>query len=169
MRTLEGLAEIRDSRIVLAYAPLPEEVDLWPLWRRFVAAGKTVAFPQLVGEEGRMDAVPASDFSRDLRRGRFAILQPVGDVPVDPREIDVVMVPAIAFDRRGHRLGRGGGYYDRFLAGRAPQAFRCGVGYECQFVDALPVYEHDCPMSAIVTETGAYRLNGALNSLSDRL
>ncbi len=166
-RRLENLPELARAKVIMAYAPLPDEVDLLPLWRRLAAAGRRIVFPFIVDADGFMEAVPVADCDAGLTPGRFKIPQPAGGPPVDPRAIDIVIVPAIAFDLHGHRLGRGGGYYDRFLSAQAPQAFRLGVAFECQIVDRLPIREHDCPMSAVLTEKGLRRFNSAANCLSD--
>jgi len=151
----------------MAFAPLPDEVDLNDFWRRLLARGVTLAFPALLGDDGWMDAIAVTDLARDLKPGRFNILQPLDGTPVDPGRIDFVFVPALAYDIRGHRLGRGGGYYDRFLSTRAPKAFRCGVGFECQVVLEVPIKEHDCQVNAVVTEAGVRRFDPKRNCLSD--
>ena len=152
VRTLESLPELADARVVMAFASLPDEADLYDLWRRLVQDGKTLVFPVLVGDVGRMDAHTVKDISADLKPGRFGLPEPHNGAPVDPRTIDFIFIPAVAYDGSGHRLGRGGGYYDRFLAGRAPAAFRCGVAFECQVLEHVPVKEHDCAVDALVTE-----------------
>lgn len=158
LRELDNLPELARARSIMAFSALCDEAELRPLWQRLIAAGKTVLFPLLVGDAGRMDAVQVTDVAKDLRPGKFGISQPRDGVPVDPRTIDLIFIPALAFDAEGNRVGRGGGYYDRFLAGRAPQAFRCGVAFECQVVRRLPVKEHDCHVHVLVTEKGLRRL-----------
>ena len=167
LRVLNNLDELSQARTIMGFAALVDEVDLAPLWQHIIASGRVLAFPAMTGEDGRMDAKPVGDLERDLEPGRFGILQPVASVPLDPREIDFVFVPALVYDLRGHRLGRGGGYYDRFLAGRAPQAFRCGVGFECQVLPEVPIKDHDCPVQALVTEKGVRRTSQDQNCLSD--
>ena len=157
----DKLPELAAARTVMAFCALQDEADLRPLWRRLIVAGKTVVFPVLGGEPGRMDAAEVTDIERDLHCGRFGIGQPRDGRPVDPREIDLIFIPALAFDLEGNRVGRGGGYYDRFLAGRAPQAFRCGIAFECQVLKTLPVKEHDCIVHALVTEKGIRRFRQA--------
>ena len=113
-----------------------------------------------------MDAHTVEDLARDLKPGRFGLAQPENGVPIDPRTIDLIFVPAMAYDEGGHRLGRGGGYYDRFLSGRAPEAFRCGVAFECQVLDHIPYKEHDCSVEALVTEKRLRRFGKAANCSS---
>ena len=152
LKQLEALPELSAAKSVMAFAALPDEVDLTPLWRRLIGSGRHLLFPVLLGEGGRMDAAEVTDIERDLKPGRYGIAQPKEGIPVDPRTIDFIFIPAVAFDAQGNRLGRGGGYYDRFLSSRAPQAFRCGVAFECQVVKGLPVKDHDCHVQALVTE-----------------
>ena len=152
IRQLAGLSELRRAEVVMAFAPLSDEADIFPLLEDLMAMGKTIVFPVLVGQEGRMDAHRVEDLEKDLKRGKFGIFQPANGVPIDPREIDFMLVPAVAFDDKGHRLGRGGGYYDRFLSARAVNAFTCGVAYECQVHESIPLKEHDCAVEALATE-----------------
>lgn len=163
---LREIPELRRARVVMAFAPLADEVDIKPLLEELKSQGKRIVFPALVGVEGRMDAHEVEDFSRGLRRGRFGVLLPVDGIPVDPRSIDFIFVPAVAYNGTGHRLGRGGGYYDRFLAGRAIKAFRCGVALECQVLESIPVREHDCAVELLVTESRVRRFPRGANSSS---
>jgi 5-formyltetrahydrofolate cyclo-ligase len=91
-----------------------------------------------------------------LVRHRFGMLEPDPDLPeIGPGEIDIVLVPGVAFDWRGGRMGFGGGYYDRFLP--TTPALRVGVTYDSCLVDTLPCAEHDQPMDWIVTPDGLFR------------
>ncbi|MHC4712457.1 MAG: 5-formyltetrahydrofolate cyclo-ligase [Planctomycetota bacterium] len=168
VEALETLPELQGASIIMAFSPLPDEVDIYPLLGRLKRQGKTILFPVLVGEEGRMDAHATEDFGNDMKPSRFGLFEPANGIAADPRTIEFILVPAVAFNDRGHRLGRGGGYYDRFLAGRAPQAFRCGIAFECQVLKSIPVKEHDCAVHALVTEKHVRRFDTAANSSSRR-
>jgi 5-formyltetrahydrofolate cyclo-ligase len=85
-----------------------------------------------------------------LELGSFQIEEPTGDAVTDPAEIEVIVVPAVAFDRKGNRLGRGKGFYDRLLS--TTRATTIGVGYDFQVFDELPVEEHDIPMDMVITQ-----------------
>ena len=158
-RRLWNLRELQKARTVMAFASLDDEANLYPLWRDLVEDTRTLVFPVLAGEEGRMDVHRVEALERDLRPGKFGLPEPHDGAPVDPRTIDFMFVPAMAYDFRGHRLGRGGGYYDRFVSGRAPQAFRCGVVFECQVTRSVPVRPHDCLVDALITEKYLRRFN----------
>ena len=107
-------------------------------------------------EKGQMDAVRL--YAReDLAPGAFGILEPRGEV-VPPEEIDLVLCPGLAFDRRGGRLGYGGGYYDRYLG--KVHAFLLGICYTDCIVGAVPTGAHDVFMDALACETGILRIGG---------
>jgi 5-formyltetrahydrofolate cyclo-ligase len=103
--------------------------------------------------------VPIRIFSRnDLELGRFGILEPKQNIRnnikyhVTPEQLDVVIVPGLAFDSLGNRLGRGKGYYDRFLSQFTSKTLLIGLAFECQIVEQVPVDTWDCPVSIVVTE-----------------
>lgn len=99
-------------------------------------------------------------FEAPRERHRFGYEQPVAGAPVvDPAEVGVVLVPGLAFDRRGNRLGWGKGYYDQLLP-RVPQAIRVGVTLERRMVEAIPVEEHDVAMQWLATERGVQSAGG---------
>ena len=90
-----------------------------------------------------------------MEPGRFGIREPKPQVgtPQAIADIDAILVPAVAFDRRGYRVGYGGGYYDRFLPELRGRAVRVGLAFACQLVDSVPAGAHDVPVDFIVTET----------------
>jgi 5-formyltetrahydrofolate cyclo-ligase len=98
----------------------------------------------------------------DLEEGAFGILEPKRELRqlasrrVAPGEIDLALVPGVAFDRQGNRLGHGAGYYDRLLAELSPNACLIGLAYECQLVEAIPREPHDVSMDLVVTESDVY-------------
>jgi 5-formyltetrahydrofolate cyclo-ligase len=90
--------------------------------------------------------------SLNLAPGAFGILEPREAVVVEPSAIDFVLVPARGYDRSGNRIGRGGGYYDRYMAQPAFRAVRCGVAFAAQVLDSIPHTPHDLPVELLVTE-----------------
>ena len=152
--------QIGESRVVMAYWPLPDEVDVRPLIDRLVAEGRTVVLPKVTGDETM--ELRRYTSQADLSEGTFHILEPVGEPFVDYEQIDVALVPGVAFDAAGHRLGRGCGYYDRFLAEHlvprtlplvprpsylAPRLI--GVCFPFQRVAVVPVDAHDVVLDQI--------------------
>jgi len=140
--TLQTWPVWQKARSVSVFAALPGEPDVLDPW----PSDKRIALPRVHGEEldfhwtaGRAGLVP----------GRFGILEPSADSPPAGCGFDLILVPGIAFDRCGGRLGRGRGYYDRFLA-RA-SGFVAGVCFDEQLIGKVPLEAHDVRMDAIVT------------------
>lgn len=129
------------------YAADDGEVDLAPLiahcWQRRIA----VALPVI-----RSGHLAFARYAKDevLRRARYGLLEPARTVAITPA---LVLTPLVAFDAHGHRLGRGGGYYDRYFAAN-PSVERIGIAHECQRAEYLPCEHWDVPLPAVVTELG---------------
>ncbi len=130
------------------YATFGSELDTTPLFTGLRGRGLVVCYPRCAGQ--RLLFVPATDLA-SLASGAYGIPEPPGE-PLALERLDAVIVPGLAFDRRGGRLGYGGGYYDRTLASLG--ACRIGLGFSMQIVDLLPADGHDVPLDAIVTEAG---------------
>ncbi|MEN9786717.1 MAG: hypothetical protein RLZZ299_1981 [Pseudomonadota bacterium] len=139
-------------RTLLVYAATVGEPPLAGLVAQARAAGVRVALPRVEGADLVLHAWPEGG---ELSRGAFGIGEPARawDV-VSPADVDLVMVPGLAFDPAGHRLGQGGGHYDRLLARLRPDAWRVGAGWAFQVVPQLPVEAHDQRVHAVVTEEG---------------
>ena len=153
---LLALPEVAAARVVMAFWPLPGEIDLRPLVAKLVARGVAVALPAVVpGSEPRL-AARAFTSEAGLVAGRWGLREPPETAPaVRPDEIDVVVVPALAIDRDGRRLGTGGGYYDAFLP--ATHALRVGVVPAACLVARVPAEAHDARLGAVVTDREALR------------
>ena len=144
----EHLSDQRSSAPILAYWPLPDEVDIRPLINRLVAEGHTVVLPKVIdNEQMELRRYTSCD---DLVEGAFHTMEPVGEPFVDHEQIDVALVPGVAFDAAGHRLGRGRGYYDRFLAS-CPTLYKIGVCFPFQRVAEVPAEAHDVMMNEVVS------------------
>jgi len=142
----------KNAQAVLFFAPLPEELDTWPLLVEALADGKTVALPRFVSRTQTYAAARLQDLRTDLRTGQFDIREPVercDEIPLD--RLDLVLVPGVAFDLRGGRLGRGRGFYDRLLTGI--RGLRCGVAFDEQIVAEIPAADRDVRMDFILTPT----------------
>jgi 5-formyltetrahydrofolate cyclo-ligase len=145
------------GRIAL-YAALSDELPTRPLFDLAHGGGLAVSFPRVEGE-----ALVFAEVARweDLVRGRYGVRQPHPQAPrCGPGRL--IVVPGLAFDGHGRRLGRGGGYYDRALAAaEARGALRVGLAYEAQIVEAVPVEPHDQPVDVVVTECGVHGPGGS--------
>jgi 5-formyltetrahydrofolate cyclo-ligase len=156
---LEQQAVWRSAKTLLFYAPLADEPDLWRLLENSLATGKTVALPRFQPEQGTYVACLISQVDSDLQTGKFGIREPRESCPIIPlNRLDLVLVPGVAFDLNGHRLGRGKGYYDRLLANIAGST--CGVAFDQQIVSQVPSEPHDVRLSCILTPTRWHEVTG---------
>jgi 5-formyltetrahydrofolate cyclo-ligase len=149
---LIGQPSWRDAASVMFYAPLPSELDLWPLAGAALAAGKLLALPRFVPEINQYEPRQICDLETDLLPGRFGIREPREQCPQIPiNRLDFILVPGVAFDLHGRRLGRGKGYYDRMLAVVCGKS--CGVAFDEQILREIPVEPHDIFVNCILTPT----------------
>lgn len=148
----EQQAAWQSARSIFFYAPLPEELDIWPLLIDSLAAGKTVCLPRFDPATQRYVACEIRDVAKDIVSGQFGIREPVERcVAVPLNQLDLVLVPGVAFDPCGHRLGRGKGFYDRLLADAS--GVHCGVAFDEQIVAEIPLEPHDVSVHCILTPT----------------
>jgi len=147
-------------RNVLLFESLRDELSTDIPLAQWPDCGKTLFLPRMVGDD--LEIVPVA--GRQLQRDpRYGINEPMGDATaVTP---DVAIIPGVAFDRVGHRLGRGKGFYDRLLA-RLEHTYKIGVAMQCQLVDNVPCELHDVTMDAVITAAGVHIINPSTASLS---
>ena len=142
----------KDARTILFFAPMPDEPDIWPLLLDSLAAGKTVALPRFDPTTKRYVACRIADATADLAVGRYGIREPAGHCAVlGLNRLDLTLVPGVAFDLQGRRLGRGKGFYDRLLA--SVRGATCGIAFDEQIVTEIPVEPHDVHLNCIITPT----------------
>lgn len=127
---------------------MPDEVPTQGLLDELVSEGKTVLLPRVISDT-EME-VRRYTGKEDLRKGAFGIMEPTGTLFTDYERIDVAIVPGVAFDRDGHRLGRGKGYYDRFLS-KVPLVYKIGVCFPSRLMDKVPADKYDILMDEIIT------------------
>ena len=154
---------LSDARVVLAYYSLPDEVFTHQLVDDLIAEGKTVLLPRVV-DDTTMELRRYTG-RQDMAEGALRIMEPIGERFTDYPLIDVVLVPGIAFDTDGHRLGRGRGYYDRFLRtmgtvpfvsseanyrGTVPSPRLIGLCFDFQKVPSVPVDSTDIPVNQVI-------------------
>lgn len=151
---LRATREWKRARVVLGFVPDGSEPPMRPLLQAALDEGKRLALPRMEWDEQRVRPLLVTDLE-ELEARRHGIGEPPSWCPaVDPSEIDLVLVPGVAFDRTGRRVGRGGGFYDRFLASLGGRASRVGVCFACQVVEAAPAGAHDERVTMLATEDG---------------
>lgn len=170
-------AMYKNAALILAYMPLPEELDILPAIKAALHAGKAVAVPKTAAGSNDMDfyllknGLAGSDeksaFDSQFERGVFGIREPKSGLSKltlsDMRQAAeagrlLVLVPALAFDSAGARLGRGKGFYDKFLFGlKQENAVTCGVCFGFQVVPSVPAAQSDFSVGSILSETGLIR------------
>ncbi len=137
---------------VCFFAPLPEELDIWPLLAEALSVGKEVALPRFVADIRTYEVCPIQNPELDVRVGHFGIREPSARCTRLPSSrLDLILVPGVAFDLRGGRLGRGKGYYDRLL--KELHGTTCGVAFDQQVVATIPVAPYDVRLDCILTPT----------------
>ena len=142
------------AKVVMGFLPLPGEVDLRPLLAHALERGATVAVP-VSQADGTMSPFQVQSLDPTaFEQDAMGVLVPKVRTPVATPSLQVVLVPGLAFDAAGHRLGRGGGYYDRFLQHLPAGACTVGVGLACQRVPSLPVTATDMRVGWLAECTG---------------
>jgi 5-formyltetrahydrofolate cyclo-ligase len=145
--------------IVSGFSPIKTEINPLPLMRKLAAAGASLALPVVAGR-GKPLIIRAYAFGQELNAGVWGIREPKADAPeVDP---DVMIVPLVAFDRRGHRVGHGAGYYDMTinrLRGLKP-VVAVGIAYAVQEFDDVPTTSRDARLDLVLTERDVIDLRG---------
>lgn len=150
---VEGIGEYANACGMLFYMPIGGEVDVTPLIVKALKEGKLCALPKCApGRSLRLFAVPAVE--GEVSPGAMGIPEPEGDASREclPCSLPVLILPGVAYDRSGRRLGRGAGYYDRLLSDTGINALKIAPAYAFQVIPELPGEPHDAPVDIIVTE-----------------
>ena len=140
------------AETILFFAPLPDELDVWPLLEKFLAAGKICALPFFDSVTQNYSARRVQNLAADIATGKFGVREPASSCPEIPlARFDLILVPGLAFDLHGRRLGRGRGFYDRLLA--AARGTKCGVAFDEQIVSEVPAGPQDVRVNCLLTPT----------------
>jgi 5-formyltetrahydrofolate cyclo-ligase len=151
-------AEWKTARAILGFAPMPGELDIWPLMLEALARGAQVALPRF-DRSTRTYTVCQIRTAEDVVPGYYGIREPGAHCPVsETKLLDLILVPGVAFDLQGRRLGRGKGFYDRLL--KTWSGVTCGVGFDEQIVAEVPVEAHDVHLDCILTPSRFVRPGG---------
>ena len=149
---LFSLTEFKKAKCVMFYVSKHYEVDTHEMIDESIVMGKKVVVPITLREEKNLRLSELRDREKELIKGHYGIHQP-GEKHIKPvplEGVDLMVVPGIAFDKYGHRLGHGGGYFDRFLHKAPPALFTVGLAFDFQMVDELPRYDTDIPLHKIL-------------------
>ena len=143
---LDNSNEVCNASVIALFISLPDEPQTANFIEQLLSKNKRVVVPRIEGEEMNF-----YDISEGVFKGAFGIMEPIATNPILPAEIDVMIVPGVAFTRQGSRLGRGKGFYDKYLSLKGFRAYTIGVCYPCQLVYKLPTEPHDKQLDLIVT------------------
>jgi 5-formyltetrahydrofolate cyclo-ligase len=151
---LWSIPEFAAAESILFFISFRSEVDTIPMIRRALDEERAVCVPSTDSDHKAMQACRIFDLENDLQLGNYDIMEPKPEClrPVPPNELDVVLMPGVAFDFTGARLGYGGGYYDRFLEKCSPRCMLIAIAFELQMVEHVPCADHDHHVHKIVTE-----------------
>ena len=157
---LSMVGEFATGSRLLVYVSKGPEVETRGLIQQLLAMGRQVCVPWFDGAKKQYVASALADFALDLAAGRFGILEPKPEAvrPVACDQIDAALVPGLAFDETGNRLGRGMGYFDRLL--RDVRGVKIALVYDFQLLSEVPAEAHDTPMDFIVTEKRVFKTRG---------
>lgn len=152
-RKVFRLTAFRQAKTVCCYVSLPYEVQTWQMIEAMIAKDKRVVVPVVREGSTRLALSEIRVPKKDLQPGPFGVHQPKPNRrrSVRVKDVDFVLVPGLAFDRRGHRLGHGKGYYDRFLAKLPKTVPTVGLAFRFQLFDSLPTSAHDHAVSSVLT------------------
>jgi 5-formyltetrahydrofolate cyclo-ligase len=154
---LAASPEFAAARVVMLFLSAPAEIDTAPLALKCWQAGKTVVVPKVSWDQRRMLPTEITSLNTGMTTTGPGVREPIGGKPIPVDFIDLVVVPGLGFTPTGYRIGRGMGFYDRFLAQSEFIGVSCGLSFEDQIVEQLPVLDHDVPLSMLATDRGIRR------------
>jgi 5-formyltetrahydrofolate cyclo-ligase len=157
VRTVESMdlcarlePQLHSAQHILFYAPLADELDVWPLMEKLLKSPTVCALPAFDDATQFYSARRVKKLETDIFTGKFGVSEPLAGCEEIPRnQFDLVLVPGMAFDLSGNRLGRGKGFYDRILS--ATSGIKCGVSYDFQLLEKIPTEPHDAKVDFIFT------------------
>ena len=151
-RNLLSTSHFQEASTVMMFVSLPHEVDTSEVILHAWQLGKIVAVPKISWQQRHMIAVQINSLETGFSTSASGLRNPMSGVPVPFGEIDLVVTPLLGVDKEGHRLGRGGAYYDRFFANPELKAAKCGFGFAEQLLDSIPTDNHDESVDMLVTD-----------------
>lgn len=152
------LKEYASAEVVMTFIAMPHEIDTQAIVLRAWRDGKRVLAPRISWEQRRILPVEIQSYDA-LTPNKMGIREPIEGPPIPVSYIDLVIVPGLGFDALGNRIGRGSGFYDRFLAQPDYHGFSCGLAFQEQYVDQVPVGPEDRQVDCLVTDENVYRFD----------
>ncbi len=151
-RKLVATEHFKNASVVMLYLSMPHEVDTTYIILHAWQQEKVVAVPKVSWQQRHMIPVEINSLETGITIEQYGLRNPTTGLPMPIEEIDLVVTPGLAFDRKGNRLGRGGAYYDRFLASKQLRAKKIALVFNQQIADTVPMEDHDIPVDMIVTD-----------------
>jgi 5-formyltetrahydrofolate cyclo-ligase len=158
-QNLTSTPQFQSASGIMMYLSLPHEVDTSEAILHAWQLGKTVSVPKISWQQRHMIPVEINTLETDFSTEVGGLRNPTKGVPMPFEEIDLVVTPALGFDKEGNRLGRGGSYYDRFFCNSKLKALKCGFAFSEQMVESVPATEHDVPVDFLVTDDQVFYFN----------
>ncbi len=148
--------QMPSARTILFFAPLPDELDVWPVLELSLALGVNCALPFFDAAKKTYGAKQIQKLATDIVTGKFGVREPAAScTDIALNQFDLILVAGMAFDLSGNRLGRGQGFYDRLLENAS--GIKCGVGYDFQLLEKIPSEPHDAKVDFILTPNRCVR------------
>jgi 5-formyltetrahydrofolate cyclo-ligase len=160
--------EFARAKVIMIYLPLPGEVDIGPIALRGWQEEKTITAPKISWDQRHMIPLTIRSLDTGLVTVQKGLREPANGEPVPVELLDLVIVPGLAFDRQGNRLGRGAGFYDRFLGSGYFHGTAVGLAFREQVVDELPTTDNDVPMNMLVTDEEVLRFGSAKSTAAGK-
>lgn len=151
----------KNSFVIMTYINFGNEVITEEIIKHSLNLGKSIGVPITIPKTRELLVSELKDFDKELELGVYNILTPKKEYirEIQPSKIDLVLVPGIAFDKKGYRIGYGGGYYDRFLCKLNSNAVTIALAFSIQLIDSVPTGIYDLPVDYILTEKGFINCN----------
>lgn len=158
LKTIMATPFFAAAECIMLYLNFRDEVKTTPLAEEILKNGKRLVIPYCETRTTQIIPCEIQDLAKDVGLSSFGIREPLADFfrPVAPTKIDLALVPGLAFDYQGNRIGFGKGYYDRFLPQLRADVCVIGVAFACQVFERIPAESHDYKMSLLVTEDGLF-------------
>ena len=147
IKDFESIPQFEKANVIFCYVSAENEIDTRNLIKQMLLSGKEVLVPLCTDKCGSMVSVKIDSLD-DLKEGMYGIYEPIFHTPFDKTKIDVAIVPGVAFDKNGYRIGYGKGYYDRFLADISP--FKIGLSHCELFFDSIPHDDNDIKIDVVI-------------------